>query len=152
MLDNGYMKPHHWVDDNPLQQGNNGSLDPSKFQQSLKRVGPVASRKGDEPPSSCKRLVSWKRVTEPDMAYVTLKRQKWRGKTVSGDTKTIKTIGLLSTKCTNQFVVTCLQEHPTKLIGHWWSLFFAVKIPHFFTGDPISVQEHPTHHQWMMWT
>lgn len=32
VLDNGYMKPHHWVDDNPLRQGNNGSLDPSTFQ------------------------------------------------------------------------------------------------------------------------
>ena len=40
----------------------------------------MASRKGDEPPSSCKRLVSWKRVTEPDMAYVTLQDKKMKVK------------------------------------------------------------------------
>ena len=29
---NWYIKPYHWVDDHPLLYGNNGSLDPSTFQ------------------------------------------------------------------------------------------------------------------------
>ena len=28
---NGYINPYYWVDDHPLTQGTNGSLDPSTF-------------------------------------------------------------------------------------------------------------------------
>ncbi len=30
---NGHINPYYWVDDHPLLYGNNGSLDPSTFEE-----------------------------------------------------------------------------------------------------------------------
>ena len=30
---NGYINPYYWVDDHPLLYGNNGSLDPSTYEE-----------------------------------------------------------------------------------------------------------------------
>ena len=41
---NWYIKPYYWVDDHPLLNGNNGSLDPSTymtFKNSLEFKGPT---------------------------------------------------------------------------------------------------------------